>query len=119
MPASADHFVPGRETIRPVASGDEHPLQIATPAYAFLLTHDEASIIPPAHTDRKHQQDGSGLQAVNGTLIATYDRCSMTLDLVAPFVGCSRLLTSKRPSLVLTFSAILVSWWSTDYQMPR
>ena len=39
----------------------------------------DASVIPPAHTDRK--QDGPGLQAVNGTPIATYGRCSLTLDL--------------------------------------
>ena len=48
----------------------------------FLVdTGVEASIIPPAHTDHKHQQDGSGLQAVNGTPVATYGRFSLTLDL--------------------------------------
>ena len=47
----------------------------------FLVdTGAEASVIPPTRTDRK-QQDGPGLQAVNGTPIATYGRRSLTLDL--------------------------------------
>ena len=48
----------------------------------FLVdTGAEASIITLTCTDRKHQQDGSGLQAVNGTAIVTYSRRSLTLDL--------------------------------------
>lgn len=45
----------------------------------FLIdTVAEASIIPPSHTNRKHRQ---GLQAVNGSPIATYGQCSATLNL--------------------------------------
>jgi hypothetical protein len=48
----------------------------------FLVdTGAEASVIPAARTDRKHQQDGPVLQAVNGTPIATYGKRSLTLDL--------------------------------------
>ena len=47
----------------------------------FLVdTGAEASVIPPSRTDRKQQQEGPGLQAVNGTPIATYGRRSLTLD---------------------------------------
>ena len=48
----------------------------------FLVdTGAEASVIPATRTDRKHQQDGLGLQAVNGTPIVSYGRRSLTLDL--------------------------------------
>ena len=48
----------------------------------FLVdTGAEASVIPPSRTERKHRQEHSGLQAVNGTPIATYGSRSLTLDL--------------------------------------
>ena len=48
----------------------------------FLVdTGAEASIHPPARTDRKHQQDSPGLQAINDTPIGTYGRRSLTLNL--------------------------------------
>ena len=48
----------------------------------FLIdTGAEVSVIPPSSTDRKNKQDCSGLQAVNGSSIATFGTRSLTLDL--------------------------------------
>ena len=47
---------------------------------SLVDTGAEASVILPARTDHKLQDD-LGLQAVNGTPITTYGRCSSTLDL--------------------------------------
>lgn len=48
----------------------------------FLVdTGAEASVIPPSPAERKHRQERSSLQAVNGTPIATYGSRSLTLDL--------------------------------------
>ena len=55
----------------------------------FLVdTGAEASVISAIRTDHKYQQDGLGLQAVNGTLIATYGRRSLTLDLGLQCMFC-------------------------------
>ena len=41
--------------------------------FRFLVdTSAEASVIPPAPTERKHRQERSGLQGVNRTPIVTY-----------------------------------------------
>ena len=50
-------------------------LQIVTLAIVFLPT------LPPSHTERKHPQHGCNLLAVNGSAIATYGKCSLTLNL--------------------------------------
>ena len=79
----------------------------------FLVdTGAEASVIPPARTDRKHQQDGPGLQAVNVTPIATYGRRSLTLDLGLrrTFRWVFTIADIKHPSSALTSSATSVSW---------
>ena len=48
----------------------------------FLIdTGAEASVVPPSCTERKHQQDGMGLQVVNGTPITTFGTRSLTLNL--------------------------------------
>ena len=48
----------------------------------FLVdTGAEVSVVPPSHAERKHQQDGLSLQAVNNTTIATYGKRSLALDL--------------------------------------
>ena len=50
--------------------------------YRYLVdTGAEVSVIPPSPTERKHRQERSGLQAVNGTPIATFGSRSLTLDL--------------------------------------
>ena len=50
--------------------------------FRFLVdTGAEASVIPPSPTERKHRQECLGLQAVNGTPIATYGSRSLTLNL--------------------------------------
>ena len=50
--------------------------------FRFLVdTGAEVSVIPPSPTERKHRQEHSDLQAVNGTPIATYGSRSLTLDL--------------------------------------
>ena len=50
--------------------------------FLFLVgTGAEASVIPLSPTERKHYQERSGLQAVNGTPIVTYSSPSLTLDL--------------------------------------
>ena len=48
----------------------------------FLVdTGAEVSIISPSKSDRQNQQETLILQAVNGTPIATFGTCSLTLDL--------------------------------------
>ena len=48
----------------------------------FLVdTGAEVSVVPPSRTERKNQQNGFSLQAVNNTAIATYGKGSLTLDL--------------------------------------
>ena len=50
--------------------------------YRFLIdTGAEVSVLPPSHTERKHQQNGCNLLAVNGSEIATYGKRSLTLNL--------------------------------------
>lgn len=71
----------------------------------FLVdTGAEASIIPPACTDRK-QQDGTGLQAINGTPIATYGRRSFTFDLGLQHTFCRMFTIAdiKTPILSANF----------------
>ena len=49
--------------------------------YRFLVdTGAEVSILPPSPADCKHQ-DGFNLLAVNGSGIATFGKCSLTLNL--------------------------------------
>ena len=48
----------------------------------FLVdTGAQVSVVSPTPAQRKHQQDGFHLQAVNNTPIATYGNQSLTLDL--------------------------------------
>ena len=57
-------------------------LKDATTGRRFLIdTGAEVSVIPPSTTDRMNKQDCSGLQAVNGSPIATFGTWSLTLDL--------------------------------------
>ena len=51
-------------------------------SFRFLVdTSEEASVVPPSAAERKHRQERSNLQAVNGTPIATYGSRSITLNL--------------------------------------
>ena len=82
--------VPSWETIRPVTSGDEHWPTIKSPVLCdwqtcwlplLVNTGANLSVIPPSPAERRHHHERSGLQAVNGTPIATYSSRSLTLGL--------------------------------------
>lgn len=48
----------------------------------FLVdTGAQVSVVPPARSDTRDRQGYFNLQAVNNTDIATYDVCSLSLDL--------------------------------------
>ena len=135
MPISVDLLVHGRERLGQslvAMSAPGHQLSClfyvadCNSGLCFLVdTGVEANVIPAARTDCKHQQDGPGLQAVNGTLIATYGRRSLTLDLrlQRKFYWVFMIADIKAPILssALISSAISVYWLirgSIDYQMP-
>ena len=88
-----------------------------TSGLRFLVdTGAEASVIPPVRTDRKHQQDGPGLQAVNGTPIVTYGTRSLTLDLGLrrTFRWVFTIADIKTPILgadFLRYFSLLVDMW--------
>ena len=82
MPISVD-LVQGLEVTWPVASGDKHS---CTPTkspilWVFYVTDLNSGLRFLVDRSKPSVQDGLGLQSVNGTPIAIYGGCSLTLDL--------------------------------------
>ena len=84
-------------------------------SYRFLIdTGAEISVIPPSHSDRKYRQEGCNFLAVNGSIIATYGKRSLTLDLGLrrTFRWVFIIANVQSPILGTDFLRQYSCWWT-------